>query len=73
MTQQLQLPAKACAVITNGRLLWVVNPKDTSNTPPGGVLWLALCSFHCFVSVLKANASYVRVCIGLHNLEVSAT
>lgn len=35
VVQQLQLPPKSCAVITNGRVLWVVDPRDSDNTPPG--------------------------------------
>lgn len=33
--QGLHLPAKSCAVITNGRLVWVFNPTDPKDPPPG--------------------------------------
>lgn len=35
VTQQLQLPAKSCAVITNGHVLWVFDPREPDNPPPG--------------------------------------
>lgn len=34
--QQLQLPAHSCAVITNGRVLWVHDPKEPDSLTPGG-------------------------------------
>jgi hypothetical protein len=33
--QQLQLPAKSCAVITNGRVVMVHDPKQPENSIPG--------------------------------------
>jgi len=33
--QGLHLPAKSCAVITSGRLVWVFNPTDPKDPPPG--------------------------------------
>lgn len=35
VTQELALPAKSCAVITNGRVVVVNNPKDPSSQPTG--------------------------------------
>lgn len=36
VVQQLQLPAKSCAVITNGRVLWVFDPREPDTATPGG-------------------------------------
>lgn len=37
--QQLQLPAHSCAVITNGRVLWVHDPKEPDSVTPGRCCW----------------------------------
>jgi hypothetical protein len=36
VVQQLQLPAKSCAVITNGQMLWVFDPREPDTATPGG-------------------------------------
>jgi hypothetical protein len=36
VVQQLQLPAMSCAVITNGRVLWVFDPRAPDTATPGG-------------------------------------
>lgn len=35
VVQQLQLPAQSCAVVTNGRVIWVFDPRAPDNPPPG--------------------------------------
>jgi hypothetical protein len=40
--QQLQLPAKSCAVITNGRVVLVHDPKQQEHSIPGEPRLVAL-------------------------------
>lgn len=61
VVQQLQLPARSCAVITNGRVLWVVDPRDPDNPPPG-----ATCT-HAYVLHLRWRCSQTWVVPPVHS------
>jgi hypothetical protein len=63
VVQQLQLPAKACAVITNGRVLWVVDPRDPDNPPPG------VCTYMCVHMQAWSVAANYRLWFTLRNVH----